>query len=80
MKCLIFLCLAASLMVGNAAPPAHASPSEGLAQQAHGAPTAPSANLRYTLGPSDVLEITLYERPELSREVTLSRAALFVSR
>ena len=77
MKCLILLCLAVSLMIGHAARPAHASPSEKLVQEAHGAPTAPSANLRYTLGPLDVLEITLYERPELGRQVTLSPRGAF---
>jgi polysaccharide export outer membrane protein len=34
-------------------------------------------NLRYTLGPLDVLEITLYARPELGREVTISRKGTF---
>jgi polysaccharide export outer membrane protein len=34
-------------------------------------------NLQYTLGALDVLAITLYERPDLDREVTISRHGTF---
>ena len=76
-KYFFYSCLAVGLMMGMAMSRAHASPSGKRSEEAHGASAAPSANLRYTLGPLDVLEITLYGRPELGREVTLSQQGAF---
>jgi protein involved in polysaccharide export with SLBB domain len=53
--------------------PAFSSPSESQTPPVHDEPVPRLTTLRYTLGPLDVLEITLYERPELEREVTISR-------
>ncbi|ETX08963.1 MAG: hypothetical protein ETSY2_02265 [Candidatus Entotheonella gemina] len=53
------------------------SPAESWTQEVHSEPASRLTSLRYTLGPLDILEITLYERPELKREVTISRQGTF---
>lgn len=46
-------------------------------QEAHRKSSQPISDLRYTLGPSDKLEITLYERPDLQQHFTISRHGTF---
>ena len=74
---LFLLCLAIDLLMGCHMNPALSLPAESWTQEAHSEPTPPLTHLQYTLGPLDVLEITLYERPDLEREVTISRQGTF---
>lgn len=71
------LCLVIACLVGCRTSPAVSWTFEVQSREAHGESTPKSTNLRYTLGPLDVLEITLYERPDLRREVTISRQGTF---
>ncbi len=77
MRKLFFLCLAITLLMGCRTRPALSSPAKSWNQDVHGETTPRLTNLRYTLGPLDVLDITLYERPDLKREVTISRQGTF---
>jgi protein involved in polysaccharide export with SLBB domain len=74
---LFFLCLAIDVLMGCTTSPAFSAPPALRSQTVHSEPAPQLSNLRYTLGPLDVLEITLYERPELGREVTISRQGTF---
>lgn len=74
---LFLLCLAIDLLMGCRMSPALSSPVASWTPEAHREPTPRLTNLQYTLGPLDVLEITLYERPDLKREVTISRQGTF---
>src|SRR3712207_4232915 len=74
---LFLLCLAIDLLMGCHMSPASSLPVESWAQKAHSEPASPLTTLQYTLGPLDVLEITLYERPDLEREVTISQQGTF---
>src|SRR5687767_10332529 len=71
------LCLAIDLLMGCRLSPALSLPAASWTQGAHGEPTSRLMHLLYTLGPLDVLEITLYERPDLKREVTISQQGTF---
>jgi len=74
---LFFLCLAIELLMGCAARSAFSSPSALPHQTVQSEPAPQLTDLRYTLGPLDVLEITLHEYPELDREVTISGQGTF---
>ncbi|ETX02201.1 MAG: hypothetical protein ETSY1_04385, partial [Candidatus Entotheonella factor] len=74
---LFLLCLVIDVLMGCATSPTSSSAAETWSQHVHRESTVPVTNLRYTLGPLDILEITLYERPELKREVTISRQGTF---
>ncbi len=76
---LFLLCLASTLFIGCHASPAVSLPAEAQTQtqEAHRESIPRLLSLQYTLGPLDVLEITLYEHPEFKREVTISRQGTF---
>lgn len=75
---LCLLGLAIEMLMGCAMSPALSAPAQPWVQEVGSEPTPQFANLWYRLGTSDVLEITLYERPALRREVTISGRGTFV--
>lgn len=77
MKKLFLLCLAMQMTLGCTTSPVFSLPTESWTQEAHSKMSHPVSNLRYTLGPSDELEITLYERPDLRRQFKISRRGTF---
>jgi polysaccharide export outer membrane protein len=77
MRKLFLLCLAIELLMGCRTSPALSSPSQLWSQDVYSETTPRLKNLRYTLGILDELEITLYERPDLKQEVTISRQGTF---
>ncbi len=74
---LFFLCFTICILMGCTTGPVLSSPAESWIQEAHSKSSQPVSDLRYTLGPSDELDITLYERPELPRRFTISRRGTF---
>ncbi len=74
---LFLFCLTIELLTGCRTSSALSLAAKLQIQEVHDKSEAQLTSLKYTLGPLDVLEITLYERPEFKREVTISRQGTF---
>jgi polysaccharide biosynthesis/export protein len=77
-QCVLVGCLGLALGIGGCASlpalpaPAERPPLNGLGEKPQPAPT-----MSYTLGPGDVLRVSVYDNPDLSQEVTIEADGAF---